>query len=410
MSIFLRPLSQLKTSDLEELLQDRAVENARLEFKLQVPDKDETLKKLSSLANTFGGYMVVGAKANSSDGRIEALPGVDVQPGYRQKIVDWCFSASSPPLTVEISDPIPVPSSTSKVCYVIYSAESDLAPHFLNGRKGLWVRTDEFSARFEARLANENELRHLLDRRKLVRDRRMGLLERSRKRFDTYTHEITQSRGPYLELCVVPRFPSRPLCDQAILSPLLVNKPMLWRGVTFPLSSSTAISQHESALVLGAAGQGSMIEANIWGMAFYCAEIADSDNPRQLFGIYVHGFVAITILFVRHAQRILNALGYSGSVHIQTTLRGMRGIPWLYGPSAVYSKQGSEVDDKVEFPIATTTDYIDKTPDEVVAELLRYVFFAVNWPGMITTPQELEKLITTAYQYNMWGDPKNPRI
>lgn len=58
MSIFTKPVSQLGTADLEELLHEGAVENARLEFKLEVPNKDETLKKLSSFANTFGGFMV----------------------------------------------------------------------------------------------------------------------------------------------------------------------------------------------------------------------------------------------------------------------------------------------------------------------------------------------------------------
>ena len=63
MSIFTKPLSQLETADLQELLTDKAVENARLEFKLQIPNKDDTLKKLSSFANTVGGFMVVGAKS-----------------------------------------------------------------------------------------------------------------------------------------------------------------------------------------------------------------------------------------------------------------------------------------------------------------------------------------------------------
>lgn len=146
MSIFSKSLSRLEPTDLSELLQDRAVENARLEFKSEVPNKDETLKKLSSFANTFGGFMVIGAKANSSDGRLEELPGVDVQDGYKQKVLDWCFGGANPPLTVEVSDPLPLPAGGGKVCYVAYVAESDVAPHFLNGRRGVWVRTDEFSS------------------------------------------------------------------------------------------------------------------------------------------------------------------------------------------------------------------------------------------------------------------------
>ena len=56
MSIFVKPLSKLDTADLQELLTDKSVENTRLEFKLLIPTKDETLKKLSSFANTFGGF------------------------------------------------------------------------------------------------------------------------------------------------------------------------------------------------------------------------------------------------------------------------------------------------------------------------------------------------------------------
>jgi hypothetical protein len=41
MSIFTKPLSQIVTADLQELLDENAIENVRLEFKLQVPNKDE---------------------------------------------------------------------------------------------------------------------------------------------------------------------------------------------------------------------------------------------------------------------------------------------------------------------------------------------------------------------------------
>lgn len=58
MSIFTKPLSKLDSSDLHELLQDQAIENLRLEFKLEAPGKDETLKKISSPANTFDGFVV----------------------------------------------------------------------------------------------------------------------------------------------------------------------------------------------------------------------------------------------------------------------------------------------------------------------------------------------------------------
>jgi predicted HTH transcriptional regulator len=66
MSIYVTPLSQLAAANLQELLDGAAVENIRLEFKLLVPNKDETLKKLSSFANTYGGFVVIGANFRAS--------------------------------------------------------------------------------------------------------------------------------------------------------------------------------------------------------------------------------------------------------------------------------------------------------------------------------------------------------
>lgn len=277
MSIYTSPLSQLGTGDLQELLDERAVENSRLEFKSLIPGKDDTLKKLSSFANTYGGIMVVGAEADSSDGRLKDLPGVDLEAGYKQKVVQWCFDGASPPLVVEVSDPIPAPSANGKFCYVASVAENDVAPHFLNGRKGVWVRTDEFSARFEAHLADENELRHLFDRRRLVRERRERILQRGRDRFDVLVakNHATKSggrskSGSLLELTFVPRFPSRQLCEQQALAKEIGGTRKAWRGANFPSSRSSILSQHESAVVLNSTAEknDSMFQVDVWGTLF----------------------------------------------------------------------------------------------------------------------------------------------
>ena len=151
MAIFDKPLSALNEHDLQELIAAEVVENIRLEFKREYPSKDEVLKKLSSLANTFGGFVVIGAEASGKDGRIIALSGVERKSGYKQTIVQLSTAGVSPPLNVEVSDAIPV-GTESKVCYVLFVRESDTAPHFLNGRKGMYVRTDEFSNRFDSSL------------------------------------------------------------------------------------------------------------------------------------------------------------------------------------------------------------------------------------------------------------------
>jgi len=411
-SIFTKPLSQLETADLQELLDDGAVENVRLEFKLEVPTKDETLKKLSSFANTFGGYMVVGARASSTDGRIEELTGVDEKPGYKQTVVQWCFAGASPPLTVEVSDPIPVPAGGGKICYVVYTAESDVAPHFLNGRKGVYVRTDEFSSRFEPRLANEVELTHLLDRRRVIRERRTDLLRRCKRRFEKYAAKHSEKAesenrkpGACITVSVVPRFPAKPVVDQASLKRLIEQNTIIRQQLPFPKIHNPMLSQHESVIVLQD-GDLSLFEANIWGVLFYAAEIELQDDPRVQSGIHLNHLIGCLLLFLRHADKMLRAFGYDGAILIETQLMSILGVPWLWfrnGRPQV--KTGSVLDDEAIFAIESTTEVLRQSSDHVAAELLRYIGFSANWFELVDTPDKIENLIRLGYEYNFWSLP-----
>ena len=415
MSIYSKPLSQVQAADLDELLQEKAVENVRLEFKLQAPSKDETLKKLSSFANTFGGFMVIGAKADSEDGRIDALPGVDPQDGYKQTIMQWCFGAVSPPLSAEVSDPIPVPAGSGKVCYVIFIPESEVAPHFLNGRKGVWVRTDEFSSRFEARLADENELKHLFDRRRAVLERRLRLTERAKKRFDTYIGQkhtdLSGNRtkiGPLLEFGIVPRFPSQQVCQHESLSQHIFNNYLTWRGVIFPdFTRRQILLQDESAIVLDAVVRTSFFEASVWGALFYAVELDTDHGPTKarMEGIHTYQVVGYILLFVRHAAKILRAIGYSGPLLIEVALGSILGVPWLRAAYGVLMQSDvrSVLDDDVGFSIRTTAEELLRRSDGIAVEIVRRVFLSVNWPGMVDSAQECERLIRSGYEFNSWG-------
>ncbi|HEV8416957.1 MAG TPA: ATP-binding protein [Bryobacteraceae bacterium] len=410
MSIFTKSLSKLESTDLQELLDQKAVENARLEFKLLVPNKEETLKKLSSFANTFGGLMVIGAQADSSDGRIQALPGVDVEAGYKQKVIQWSFDGASPPLLVEVSDPIPSPAGNGKVCYVCSTPESDVAPHFLNGRRGIWVRTDEFSARFEARLADETELQHLLDRRKWVRDNRARLLDRARRRFKIHAATIPKDEKKefpsLVELCIAPRFPSRPLCQPEALKSNITTCFISWRGIHFPDPTMPILSQHESAIVLNATKDPSMLESNVWGMNFYGALISGEANFGTPAGIHTFQFVGFMLLFIRHSGKMLETMGYSGPIIIETFLSSILGVPWLrFSEAYAYKGPESELDDDVVFSISTTSEGLREKPDGVVMEVLRSVMFAVNSADMVDTQQKIEGLIHGGYYYNNWPKP-----
>jgi Putative DNA-binding domain len=414
MSIYSTPVSQLEFSDLAELLQEQAVENTRLEFKREVPDKDETLKKLSSFANTFGGFVVVGAAAQSKGGRIEDLRGVDEVPGYKQKIVDWCFKECSPPITVDVSGPIPTPGNNGKVCYVISVEESEVTPHFLNGRKGIWIRTNEFSGKYDAALADEGEVRHLLHRRQLTLERRRSIVERARKRFGTYLSTTptnlgtTTPSGALLELCLVPHFPSRQICKQEELSKFVrrVHYPT-YRGVGFPRLEMGLMTQHESTIVRQPLTDLSLFETNIWGMAFYVTTLDEKEYTKHVSGIHAYSFVGHLLLFLRHANDLFGLTGLAGPILVEASLQAIRDCKWVYAasiaegfPSYPTTKQISGLDDVFGLSVSTTVEKLREKPDDVAIELLRSIFFSLNWSDLVDTQRKLETLIGQGHGFN----------
>ncbi|SRR6266700_187766 len=414
MSIYATPISQLKISDLAELLQEQAVENTRLEFKREVPEKDETLKKLSSFANTFGGFVVIGAAAQSKDGRIESLPGVDEVPGYKQKIVDWCFKECSPPITVDVSGPIPTPNNNGKVCYVISVEESEVAPHFLNGREGVWIRTNEFSGRFDAALANENELQQLLHRRQQVLSRRSSIVERARKRFEIYLSMLPRHSnnptilGAVFELCMVPRFPARQVCKQEEI-PKLLGKVRYheYRGGDFPRYEKGVMTQHESAIIRQPLNDISFLEANIWGMVFYAVRLDEDVHPGGLSGIHLYEFVGHLLIFLQHANDLFQHTGLVGPILIEAFLQSIRDRKWLYAHQPIpgispigTTRPPSGIDDEFALSVPTTVEKLRESPDEVAMEILRSIFFSLDWGSIVDSQAKLQTLIQQGHSFN----------
>jgi hypothetical protein len=169
----------------------------------------------------------------------------------------------------------------------------------------------------------------------------------------------------------------------------------------FPDQSKEIMSQHESAIVLSAAVGLSIFEVNVWGMLFYVTRI-DADH-HGTEGIYVRQFVGYLLLFIEHAGRMLQRLGYSGPLQIDVALSSLRSTRWLDiqpGGSWFVPKSGSELDDQLIFSVSTTSEELSSKPEAVLMEVLKNVFFAVNWSDLVKTTEKLEKLIREGRSFN----------
>lgn len=409
--MFSKSVSSITTDDLQLLLDEEAVENIRLEFKQEIPSKSETLKKLSSFANTFGGYLVIGVVEDGTNGTISRIPGVDVENGFKQKVISWCFEGISAPLNVEISDPIPSPQYQNKVCYVIYVSESDLAPHFINGRKGCYVRTDEHSQRFEAKLATQDEFLSMLERRQKIHARKEQILDRSRNRFNAYVDAkyselggVEDGIGARFSLSIVPRFPATAIATQLEILRTIEQTRIDWRQVGFPRAREGTITQNDSAVVLMPASGFSILEFNVWGLMFYATEIQKQEHVYN--GIHLYQFLGNVCAFLKHAKLLMDAYGVMSDMTIELKFDGIRGIPWIYfehnnavkGPSSL-------LDDSILIKLDISAADVRERTDGLAMDLLDNILFSMNWSQLVGDRDRLRELLKSAYGFNMWQIP-----
>jgi hypothetical protein len=104
---------------------------------------------------------------------------------------------------------------------------------------------------------------------------------------------------------------------------------------------------------------------------------------------------------------MFQALGYSGPILLDVTLRSMLGVKWVHAwhgfPEAV---GGSPLDEEVNFEMLRTTDDLREKPDGILIDILSQIFFSVNLPGYASIPQNLEVLARKGHEFNGWPMPQ----
>lgn len=410
MAIFNKPVDQITPDDLGALLDSDAVENVLLEFKREAPGRDEALKKLSSFANTFGGHLVVGAEADSETGALQGLPGIEPIDGFKQRIVSWCLVHAVPPITVHVSAAIAAPGAEDRVCYVVHVPMSLTAPHFLAGRRGSYVRTDELSRRFEPKLATLLELEHLLTRRQAALLERRKLRQRSLERFAALVttrydddENTTGEIGPTLHLTVTPSYPVTDLAEEEEVFRLSRETVVPWRQVGFPRMHGDRITQRGSAIVFRAGGTFSSIEVSTRGHLHYASELHGLRDGTE--GIHFGALMGELVVTLRYSARMLGALAYQGPITVTIRLERCRGIPILYSRHGSMERgPSSPLDDVIEFDLDTDSDAVAESEVGVARDLLVALLFALNWADAIEL-NSLRALMKWAYEYNRWRYP-----
>jgi hypothetical protein len=161
--MFSKPISQLLEEDIQTLIDNAERESSILEYKQQVSgtdhEKKELAKDISAMANTEGGYLIIGIQ--EQDSRAMAMPGTDKKIG-RQPVEAWIENIlitnvrpkiAITPKVIELS------SSPDKVVLVLHIPQSSRRPHMViaDGKNAYYIRHN-----YQAAYADEHEVRSLV--------------------------------------------------------------------------------------------------------------------------------------------------------------------------------------------------------------------------------------------------------
>jgi len=175
--MFNKPISQLTEDDLQVLIDNKERESSILEYKQEISgtdhEKKEISKDVSAMANTEGGYLVIGIK--EVDGQASSIIGTPKIIG-KQPVEAWIENvliANVRPKIAITPKVITLPSIPDRVIVVIHIPQSPKRPHMViaEGRNAYYTRHN-----YQANYADEHEVRSMFLESKSLGDEMKNFL------------------------------------------------------------------------------------------------------------------------------------------------------------------------------------------------------------------------------------------
>lgn len=377
MGIFGKPIKDITLADLQELVDEKAQENIRLEFKEQAVSRDDFLKKISGFGNTNGGYLIIGM-AEGKNHTAREVVGVPQQPSIEAQVTAWCTQHLYPPLLPGVSKEIAV-TGKGTYAYVIQVEESELAPHFIEGRQGCYIRTNEGSHKFDAKLATQPEILALLNRREAAVRRAWDLLRRSRKRLQrAWDLQKINSPVPVLPFTIrlEPVFPRRPLISVAQLESS-VEAARAGMGALRSFPSGERVHALADALVFSGYRDCPRmhLEITTYGTASYAIMLQATDQRRELTmdQVLEHAYLG-----ARWGREFARATGLRGLIRLSLRIENIRGVNFV-NHLGLPDNFPDQLDDFAEVERELQFEEFERGWSETVLQLWKELFFALGW-------------------------------
>ena len=161
--MFTKPIDETTFEDVESFCQQWA-EGVRVEYKSEIEEvKGKIPKIVSSLANTYGGILLIGVEADQKNNRVSSIPGIPQRNGIEEQIQQSALTGIYPGVIPEIKL-VDVPN-TGNVVVIVRVDESVQAPHAIKEITQVYIRVGSITQPYEYKLADMDRIAYMFKRR-----------------------------------------------------------------------------------------------------------------------------------------------------------------------------------------------------------------------------------------------------
>jgi hypothetical protein len=321
MSLFTKNIGEIQFSDISNFVGIRLREDRKLDYKEDFPT--DLAKTVIAFANTVGGIILIGVKANKNTNQPEEIPGIPLSAGLEEKVTNITMSHIEPPISPEVKV-CPFKSNAGltqddRAVVVIRVSQSDIAPHSDSHSNAIWIRNHS-----TCNQASLDVIERLLERR----DKGALLREEMEQGADQVVTNalpgfpLTNGRIRYYEIRLLPLYPLK----------ITFNKSTddFLRGQIGSICSINEVSLKPGGIDFISRNQTTNRPRRFFSFSrngfLVHIEPLEMPTPDE---VYAERVIQILAKMLRASVRIYEHFGYFGRLSVQVLVGGARGMKLL---------------------------------------------------------------------------------
>lgn len=174
--LYTKPINEIRYEDVVDFCNQKIKENINLDYKEKI--ESSIAKTVSSMANTWGGLIIVGVEDDDSAPKLPAI-GMEFKEHVEEQINNIILGNINPPVFPEIKI---CKSTDGKYMFaIIRVCQSNITPHAIQGSTKVYLRTNTSNEPEE--LATIDRVLWLTNRRQKSIDLKNSFSDTTSKRF-----------------------------------------------------------------------------------------------------------------------------------------------------------------------------------------------------------------------------------